>query len=234
MLTYLILGYFSGLLSLLAPCVLPLLPVVFFNSRNVSKFGPVVLATGLIFSFTIFGILSSLFSSLFDPAYIQKLGAILLIVIGIILWFPTLKMNERFNFLIHFGNYFQNKIIFNSLISEFFIGLTLGMIWAPCSGPTLILAYSLASQLDTFSHAILIFIFYGLGASSGLFILGQLLNKVTSLKNFLRDKSFILNRILGTISIFLGSAILSNRIEIIEESLLTILPNWLIKLPTSF
>jgi cytochrome c-type biogenesis protein len=234
MITYLALGYLSGLLSLLAPCVLPLLPIILFNSRKISKLGPVVLATGLIFSFTIFGVLTSLFSSLFDPSTIQKMGAVLLIVIGVVLLIPTVKFYEKLYFLSHVGHFFQQRINFNGLFSEFLIGITLGMIWAPCSGPTLVFAYSLASQLETFSHALLIFIFYGLGASSGLLFLGLLLSKVPIFKSFIQDKVLILNRILGLISIFLGSAILSNKIEIIEEGLLTILPNWFIKLPTSF
>ena len=66
------LGFGAGLLSLLAPCVLPLIPIIFGSSVQSSKFGPNAFAIGLTLSFTLVGILTSLFSSIqcrYDSTY---------------------------------------------------------------------------------------------------------------------------------------------------------------------
>ncbi|TMV51775.1 cytochrome c biogenesis protein CcdA, partial [Thioclava sp. BHET1] len=43
----LILGYAAGLLTLINPCVLPVLPIVLASALQASRFGPLALAAGL-------------------------------------------------------------------------------------------------------------------------------------------------------------------------------------------
>ena len=49
-------AYCAGLLTLINPCVLPLLPVVLAASLQGSRFGPAVLAAGLTLSFAAVGV----------------------------------------------------------------------------------------------------------------------------------------------------------------------------------
>ncbi len=90
MITY-SLGFAAGALSLLAPCVLPIIPIVVASSSKTSKWGPLANALGLALSFTVFGILTSLFSNLFDFDLVQRIGAVILFMIGMCFIFPSLK-----------------------------------------------------------------------------------------------------------------------------------------------
>ena len=229
------LGFIAGLLSLLAPCVLPLIPIVFGSSLQTSKFGPLANALGLTLSFTFIGILSSLFSSIFDIDTIQKIGAVILIGIGFIFIFPKLKdwFVLKLSFVGNSGQNLQSKIKSKSLFSEFLMGGVLGMIWGPCSGPTLAFAFGIATQADKFLHASLIFFFFGLGAAIGLLSLGLLLRKFSRLTGKLMQHFKVINLITGLSSIVIGGLILSNQLGVLEELILGILPQWLINLSVS-
>lgn len=229
------LGFGAGLLSLLAPCVLPLIPIVFGSSMQSSKYGPLANAMGLTLSFTLIGILTSLFSSLFDVDFIQKLGAFILIIVGIVFLVPKLKdlLTEKLSKIGNTGHQLQSKIKSQGWLKEFLMGSVLGMVWAPCSGPTLAFAFGIATQSDKIIHASLIFFFFGLGAGIGLILLGLTLKRFKSLTGKIMGQSKTINFIMGLSSLFIGIFIMTGQIGLIEEAILNIMPDFLIKLSTS-
>ena len=50
------LSFLAGVLSILSPCVLPLIPIIVGSAVNTHKLGPYVLALGLALSFTVVGV----------------------------------------------------------------------------------------------------------------------------------------------------------------------------------
>lgn len=50
-----VLAFIAGLVTILNPCVLPLVPILVASSLGKHRFGPVALAAGLGVSFTLFG-----------------------------------------------------------------------------------------------------------------------------------------------------------------------------------
>jgi cytochrome c biogenesis protein CcdA len=200
-----------------------------------SKFGPIANAIGLTFSFTVVGILTSLFASVFDIDTIQKTGAIILIVIGIVFLVPKLK--ESFTYKLSFignkGHNLQSRLKSNGLFSQFCMGSILGMIWGPCSGPTLAFAFGIASQAEQTLHATLIFFSFGLGAGIGLISLGLILKRSSSLTGKLLKHNLIINRITGLSSIAIGTLIITGTLGMFEEKILEIMPSWLVNLSVS-
>ncbi len=226
------LGFGAGVLSLLAPCVLPLIPIIFGSSMQSSKYGPLANALGLTFSFTIVGILTSLFASIFDVNTIQQVGAYLLIAVGFVFLVPKFKdlITRKLSFIGNSGHKLQSEIKSNGIISQFFMGSLLGMIWGPCSGPTLAFAFGIATQAEQSIHAILIFFFFGLGAGLGLVSLGVILKKSAALTGKILKYNKVINAITGIASIAIGFLILSGKLGVVEELVLNIMPNWLISL----
>ena len=53
----LIFAYGAGLLTLINPCVLPVLPIVLVSALNADRRGPIALAAGMSLSFVAFGML---------------------------------------------------------------------------------------------------------------------------------------------------------------------------------
>jgi cytochrome c-type biogenesis protein len=50
------LAFLAGLLTVLSPCVLPLLPIVFGAAASAHRLGPVALAAGVAISFVAIGL----------------------------------------------------------------------------------------------------------------------------------------------------------------------------------
>lgn len=52
-----LLAYAAGVVTILNPCVLPILPILIGAAMGQSRYGPIALAAGLVVSFSIFGLL---------------------------------------------------------------------------------------------------------------------------------------------------------------------------------
>src|SRR3954471_2181061 len=87
------LAFLAGLLSILSPCVLPLLPVVLGAAVSEHRLGPVALAAGLALSFLVLGLfVATIGLSLgLDSELFRNIGAVLLIAVGIVLAVPSLQ-----------------------------------------------------------------------------------------------------------------------------------------------
>lgn len=126
-------AFIAGIISVLSPCVLPLLPVVLAYSTGNSKFRPFTIVLGLILSFTAMGIVVSIFGAAIQP-FIDNLRIVAEIMV-IIFGFSMLADIDIFSPLLKYtGNiHVENKGIF----SGFVLGASLGIVWIPCVGPIL-------------------------------------------------------------------------------------------------
>ena len=145
-----VLAYAAGALTILSPCVLPLVPIVLGSAGQNHRYGPLALAAGLVLSFTGVGFALATVgaASGFDGDWVRYFGAALLLLAGIALLVPKLQYwlqgaaaplsawaSERQSGLERFG-----------LAGQFGIGALLGLVWSPCVGPTLGAATVLAAQ----------------------------------------------------------------------------------------
>ena len=123
----------AGILSVLSPCILPLLPAVLASSTGKGKLRPLAIVLGVSISFTLMGVVTSAFGAVFQ-AYIGQLkilAEILIITMGIAMLFEISLFNAFAKFPLLAG------IRDESLISGLLLGLSLGVLWIPCVGPIL-------------------------------------------------------------------------------------------------
>ena len=141
MLTVALIGFLGGLITGISPCILPVLPVVFFSGVNGTREStpaarPYLVIAGLVCSFgavTLAG--SALLSALQLPQDAIRWAALVtLTVIGLGLIFPPLQhLIER-----PFARIPQRQIgSDNFRRNGFGLGLTLGALYVPCAGPVL-------------------------------------------------------------------------------------------------
>src|SRR5215475_11016075 len=151
------LSYAAGALSTLSPCVLPLLPIILFGALEQHAWGPVALAAGLSASFAGVGIfLASLaFNIGIDPTAFRLGVAALMLIIGIVLLVPALQ--SRFALaagpVAIGGQALIDRLRPFGIGGQFALGVLLGAVWSPCSGPTLGAAIGLAAQSKTAGRA---------------------------------------------------------------------------------
>jgi cytochrome c-type biogenesis protein len=85
-------GFAAGALSLLSPCVLPLLPVALAGTVDRHRLGPLALAAGLAISATGFSLTVAALGLAVDRDAMRQVGAALLVVFGAVLLFPRLEL----------------------------------------------------------------------------------------------------------------------------------------------
>ena len=87
------LAFLAGCLSVLSPCVLPLLPIVLGTAASEHRLGPLALAVGLAISFTAIGLFVATvgFAMGLDTDVFRTISAVLLIAVGVLLLVPRLQ-----------------------------------------------------------------------------------------------------------------------------------------------
>lgn len=234
-----LLAFIAGLVTLLNPCVLPILPILIGSSIVTSRFGPVALAAGLVVSFSVFGllILTIGFSIGIDGEMLRLVAAIIMIVAGVLLAIPWAQ--TRFAVLLapvsSGGGRLLGRISGNGLASQFAIGVLLGVVWTPCTGPTLGAAVAAASQGEDLAESFLTFLVFGFGVALSLLALaygsrGTLGARMPALRAAARWGK----PILGGILVAVGVAIVVRADKYLESAALDVLPSWLIEFTTRF
>ncbi|MEM8618010.1 MAG: cytochrome c biogenesis CcdA family protein [Pseudomonadota bacterium] len=231
-------AYLAGLLTLINPCVLPVLPIVLVSSLNASRLGPVALAAGMSLSFVVFGVFITAFGQSIglDQDRLAQIGAFIMVGFGLILLTPALA--TRFELaaagLAGRADGAMNTVDNDGLRGQFLGGVLLGTVWSPCIGPTLGGAIALASQGQNLGWVTLIMTAFAAGVSTIILALGlgareAIRSKATALRGLAaRSKP-----ILGVTFVAVGLMLLFRVHHMIEAWMLDVLPPWLIDLSVS-
>src|SRR5215470_5301081 len=86
----LVLALVAGMLSVLSPCVLPILPIVLGAAASERKWGPAALAIGLSASFVAIGMFVATigYTIGLDADVFRYMAAVLIVAIGLVLMLP--------------------------------------------------------------------------------------------------------------------------------------------------
>ena len=177
MITY-VLGYASGALSTLSPCVLPLLPVILSSAVVAGRLAPFALTAGVTLSFSTIGMFLATAGAAFglSEGALRHTSAALLLITGVVLMLPALQrwVAVLASGASGAGHSLLGRMRLGGSGGQFVVGLMLGVIWSPCVGPTLGAAVALASQGKNLSEVGALMIAYGLGAGTPMLALGFL------------------------------------------------------------
>jgi cytochrome c-type biogenesis protein len=232
-------AFLAGILTTLSPCVLPVLPFVTASSQSKNKFGPVALSMGLLITFVGSTLIISASGFLFglDPDLVRKIGGLLLALSGALFLIPKLQdaMTEWLGKLTRGANGKSGVEITGApLLSEFLSGLFLGVVWTPCSGPSLGVALGLAAESGSAAKAALTLLAFGVGAVVPLLIFAYSARRLTSkFKNHFQ-KVILFKKILGVLMVLFGILIFTNFDKNIEALLTNLLPDFWIRFTTKF
>jgi cytochrome c-type biogenesis protein len=233
------LAFLPGALSVLSPCVLPLVPIVLGTAASEHRLGPLALAAGLAISFTTIGLFVATigFAIGLDTDLFRTISAILLIGVGVLLLVPRLQ--EQFAVAAGpvsqwAGGYLDNFAA-TGLAGQFGLGLLLGAVWSPCVGPTLGAASLLAAKGENLGQVALTMLAFGIGAALPLMLLGFL-----SREAMVRWRGRLLEAgkggktLLGVLLLAIGLLIATGLDKRLEAALVDASPEWLTNLTTRF
>jgi len=232
------LAFLAGLLSILSPCVLPLVPIVLGAALSAHPRGVLALAAGLAVSFTMLGLFLAVagFGLGIDATSFRLVAAAIMIALGAILVLPAwqARLAAAGGPVSNWADQYLRGFASSGLAGQFAIGLLLGAVWSPCVGPTLGAASLLASQGRNLPQVALIMVTFGIGAGLPLVLLG-LLSRVTvmGVRDRLLSAGKLGKTVLGVAFILVGAAIITGVDKQIEAALVDASPAWLTRLTTS-
>ncbi|AML51094.1 cytochrome c biogenesis CcdA family protein [Falsihalocynthiibacter arcticus] len=234
----LVFGYLAGLLTLINPCVLPVLPIVLATALQASPRGPLALAAGMSLTFVVLGVALSTIGLAVGilPEDVARIGAVLMVVFGVVLLVPKLgdKFSRATSGLSLKADQNIDGLNRESLWGQFWGGALLGAVWSPCVGPTLGGAIALATQGESLVWATLIMVSFALGVSTVILLLAYgaraTLLKRQALMRRIAAKSRV---IMGITFILVGAAIYFQLHIILERWALQNLPAWLVDFSVS-
>ena len=212
---FLLIGaFFAGALTALAPCILPLLPVIIGGSvsGNVQdKKRPFIIAASLAISLLLFTVLlkaTTLFIDVPPSVFVYISGAIL-VILGIVFLFPSIY--ERF--ILAFNLQAKSQQLLGKagskkgLIGPIITGAALGPVFSSCSP---VYAYILATVLPVnFGLAMVYIIAYILGLSIMLLLIGFIGQKFVRRLRFAANPKGWFNRIIAILFIIVGVFIIT-------------------------
>jgi cytochrome c biogenesis protein CcdA len=227
-----LIAFGAGGLTVLNPCVLPILPIIFATAVSKHRYGPLALAAGLTVSFVAIVLFVNAvgFWIGLDADKFRIVGAVILILASAVLLVPPLQV-QLAAAAGPVANWTQRR--FGGLEGagwqgQFGIGLVLGLVWSPCTGPTLGAAIGLASQGESLASVAVVLVAFGIGTAIPLLALG-LLSRAALMR--WRDKLMSFSRVgryvLGGALLVVGLLIVTGLDRQIETFWLENGPTWL-------
>jgi cytochrome c-type biogenesis protein len=233
-----VLAFAAGALTILSPCVLPLVPVVLGSAAQAHRRGPLALAAGLVVSFTVTGFLLATLgaASGFDGDWVRLFGAALLVAAGVALLVPSVQalLTRAATPLADWANARQAGMERYGLAGQAAIGVLLGLVWSPCVGPTLGAATVLASQGENLLMVAVTMAAFGLGIASVLLVLASATRALLARwRRRLMAAGGAGKQVLGGLLMLVGVLIFTGGDKRIEGVLVAASPDWLVDLTTA-
>lgn len=192
-----LISFFTGVISILSPCILPVIPIfVAFSLNAKSKAEIISFVFGMASIFLVIVVLTGFFTSLLYRYmfYIRIVAAVLLLVIGILMMFDyspdyTMKLPKKSE----------------GIIGSFVLGFITSLSWAPCYSAYLISLITLLVASNS-AYAAVNILLYVLGFGLTLVVLSFIISKIDLEKLVLKTKYipkiFAVLIIIGAIYLF--------------------------------
>lgn len=234
----LLLAYAAGMLTLINPCVLPVLPIVLASALNASRLGPVLLTAGMSASFVAVGMFLALLgpSLGLNDAVVSRIGAGLMIGFGAVLLIPragaafataTAGLAAR-------ADARMDRLDAGTARGQLLGGALLGAVWSPCVGPTLGAAIAMAATGESPARAAAIMTAFALGLSTVMLALAYGTRRAIAARaGAMRALAGRARPILGAAFLGVGLMLWFHLNRIAEAWLLDHMPAWLIDFSVS-
>lgn len=234
----LLIAFVSGLLTIFAPCIWPILPVVLSSSATGGRRRPLGITLGILISFTFLTLSLSYLVKIFnfDPDSLRLLAVIVIGFMGLSLMIPKLsaiiegyasKLSQLFGNRIGTGSGFWGGIV---------AGVSLGLVWAPCAGPILATIAALSATRTVNSQVVLVTLVYMFGTGIPLFLFSTFGGNLLTKSRILSPYTGRIQQFFGVLMIVTAIFIWTGYDKVLQAKMLDLFPgysNFLYKLEES-
>ncbi len=207
-------AFFAGVITVFAPCILALLPVIIGGSISGDvhdKRRPFIIAASLALSLMAFTILlkaTTLFIAV-DPIYITYVSGGIIVALGVVFLFPQLY--EKFILAFNLQAKSQQLLGKGSgkgpIVGAIITGAALGPVFSSCSP---VYAYILATVLPVdFGFALILMTSYVLGLSIMLLLIGFIGQRFVKKLRFASDPKGWFQKVVAVLFIVVGLLVIT-------------------------
>ncbi|MGN6154915.1 MAG: cytochrome c biogenesis protein DipZ [Sphingomicrobium sp.] len=165
-----LLAYLGGVLTILSPCILPVLPFVFARSDQPFVRSGLPLLAGMALTFAIVATLAAVGGgwAVQANAIGRWIALVLLALFALTLIFPSLS-DRMTRPLVAMGSRLTEKTgAQRGIGSSLLLGVATGLLWAPCAGPILGIIFTTAALNGANASTTFLLLAYALGAATSL------------------------------------------------------------------
>jgi cytochrome c biogenesis protein CcdA/thiol-disulfide isomerase/thioredoxin len=208
-------AFISGIVTILSPCILPVLPIIlsgsFGSGENQGKAKPVGIILGFVFSFTLFTLLLSSIVRVsgISADALRFVSIFVIFVFGVTMLIPQFQilLEQLFSRLSALTPNAGKK---DGLFGGVLLGLSLGLLWSPCVGPILASVITLAVTGRAGIESLLITFAYSLGTAIPMFLIMIGGQKLMSKFSFIKQNTGMIQKAFGILMILTALAIGTN------------------------
>jgi len=218
-------AFVSGLITILAPCIWPLLPIVLGSATSGGVRKSLGITIGICLSFAIFTLSISYLVKLlgFDPNVLRLFAVIMIGFLGLSLVVPGIS--ARLEILVSkFSSRLGAGVNHNGFWGGLVTGISLGAIWSPCAGPILATIATAATTATVGWQTVLITVVYIAGVGIPLFFFTWAGNWIFTKTKLVSPYLGKIQQAFGIIIILLAILIYTNYDKVIEIKLLDAFP----------
>lgn len=222
-------AFISGLVTIAAPCIWPILPIVLSSAATGGHKKPLGITLGVVTSFSILTLSIAYVISIipFDPEWLRYISVIIIAFLGATLIIPQLggiiegsvsKLSSKIG---PKGNHKSS-----GFGSGFITGLSLGIVWTPCAGPILATIATLSATRSVNAEVIVVMIAYMIGVAIPLFVFALAGQKVFIKMRGLGSHTGTIQKVFGVIMIITAILIATGYDRKLQTSLLNAIPSY--------
>ena len=165
----LVLAFATGVLTIAAPCILPMLPILLGASvGQTSRTRPLFIALGFVVAFSLAAVVFGAFPRLLglSPGSLRSLATGALVLFGVLLLWPSLfeRLAMPLGGAVRGADAIAGRAGAGNA-GGFVVGMTLGVVWTPCAGPVLGSILTLIAGAHDLRRGAVLLACYALGAS---------------------------------------------------------------------
>ncbi len=223
----LLFAFISGIITIFAPCIWPLLPVILSSSSTGGKAKPLGITLGIMASFTLFTLTLSYIVKLipFDPDILRLFAVIVIGFLGLTLIIPALNEIVE-GFVSRLSSRTNNSTPTSGFKGGFFTGFSLGIVWSPCAGPILATIATLSATQSVNLSIVFVTLAYVTGVGIPLFIFATIGNRLFTGTRKLNKYTGRIQQVFGVVMILTAIAIYTNFDKTLQVKLLSYFPSY--------
>jgi cytochrome c biogenesis protein CcdA/thiol-disulfide isomerase/thioredoxin len=223
----LLFAFLAGFVTILAPCIWPLLPIVLSASSGSGKRRPLGLTLGVMTSFSLFTLSISYLEKIFhlDANVFRFVAVVIIGLLGISMMIPSLGTAFE-NFINKILSPFQNKFKKQGtgFSAGYMTGFSIGLVWAPCAGPILATIATLAATQAVNIKVVGVTVAYVLGLGVPLFFFSLAGSRIFGKMRQLTKYTGRIQQVFGLIMVIAAVLIYTNYDKILQVKILQLFP----------